>query len=185
VRNCDGYHVRTAPFGRVIGGVVTGPIASEPLLSPPVGVTPGDCAGVRPHSERGGYVLLGMLPNGALFAHGRRLFRLPFDAQGQFGEAAEEVPSQAKLPPLQSPGALDQSARYFALAVSEGVALIDRVQNSARLVRTPASCAGGQVSDAVLSPSAHKLAMLCGGRVYVAEPAAASGTGDRPISETP
>lgn len=180
VRSCDGYHVRSAPFGRVIGGVVTGPPASEPLLSPSIGVAPGACAGVRPHSDRGGYVLLGMLPNGALFARGRRLFRLPFDASGQFNQAAEEMPNQTALPPLLSPGALDQSARYFALAVSEGVALIDRVQNSARLVRTPASCATGQVSDAVLSPSAHKLAMLCGGRVYVAEPAAPSGAADRP-----
>ena len=67
-------------------------------------------------------MLLGMLPNGALFAHGRRLFRLPFDAQGQFGEAAEEVPSQAKLPSLQSPGALDQSARARAQAMNAGAA---------------------------------------------------------------
>jgi hypothetical protein len=80
-------------------------------------------------------------------------------------------------PSLPAPGALDRSTRYFSIATSEGVAIVDRENpNNARLVRTPASCIGGRVSDPALSPSARKLAMLCAGRVYVAEPAAPSGS---------
>jgi hypothetical protein len=126
-----------------------------------------------------------MNAQGAVFARGKHVWLLPLDAQGNASAPAREVGKAETLPPLQTPSALDHSARYVALATSEGVALIDRAQDSARLIRSPASCAGGTVSDAVISPSARKLAMLCAGRVYVAEPAADSGATSRPNSEHP
>jgi hypothetical protein len=185
VRSCGGFHVRSVPAAQVIGGIVTGTPTAEPLLWPAPSSAEASGCSMRPHSDRDGFVLLGMTPSYALFARGRQLIALPFDALGQVTDPPRQIPGSEALPPLSTPGPLDQSGRYLALATSEGVALIDRAQNSARLVRTPASCAGSTVSDAALSPSGRKLAMLCGGRVYVAEPAAVSGAGDRPILEHP
>ncbi|MET0385199.1 MAG: hypothetical protein ABW321_04530 [Polyangiales bacterium] len=182
LHGCDGYRVRIVPAGSVIGGIVTGAAQSEPILQPEAAspeaasCTPGS----RPHSDHGGFVLLGVNAAGAVFARGKHLWLLPLDARGEATFPAREVGPNAGLPPLNTPGALSSGARHLALATSEGVALIDRAQDSARLIRAPASCAGGQVSDAVVSPSGKKLAMLCAGRVYVAEPAAESGMVDRP-----
>ena len=185
VRSCGGFHVRSVPAAQVIGGIVTGTPTAEPLLWPAPSSAEANGCSMRPHSDRGGFVLLGMTSSYALFARGKQLIALPFDALGQVSDPPREIPGSESLPPLSTPGPLDQSGRYLALATSEGVALIDRAQASARLVRTPASCAGSTVSDAALSPSGRKLAMLCGGRVYVAEPAAVSGGGDRPTLEHP
>lgn len=187
VRGCAGLQVRIVPYGRVIGGIVTGAPSSEPLLSPEPAAP--DFAACRDpkhvRSERAGFTLLGLNAQGAVFARGKHLWLLPLDAQGGGIAPARELGKTEALSPLLTPSALDKSARYVALATSEGVALIDRAQDSARLIRSPASCAGGTVSDAVISPSARKLAMLCAGHVYVAEPAADSGLPTRPNSETP
>jgi hypothetical protein len=187
VRGCAGLQVRIVPFGRVIGGIVTGAASSEPLLSPEPAAPdfPACQDSKRARSERAGFQLLGMNAQGAVFARGKHLWLLPLDAGGNATAPAHEVGKAEALPPLQTPSALDQSARHVALATSEGVALIDRAQDSARLIRSPASCAGGTVSDAVISPSAKKIAMLCAGRVYVAEPAAESSATPRPNSEHP
>jgi hypothetical protein len=160
---------------------------SEPLLQPEAGPEANGCINnsARMRSERGGFELLGLNAQGALFAHGKHLWLLPLNAEGGAAGPAREIKPGEAVPPLLTPGALDPSARYMALATSEGVALIDRTRDSARLIRTPASCAGGTVSDAVVSPSATKVAMLCAGRLYVAEPAAASGATPRPTSEHP
>jgi hypothetical protein len=186
LRGCDGLHVRIVPANQVVGGVVTGAALSEPLLSPEAGPEAAGCNNnSRMRSERGGFELLGLNAQGALFALGKHLWLLPLDAQGNAAGQARELKPGERVAPLLSPGALDPSARFMALATSEGVALIDRVRDSARLIRTPASCAGGTVTDAVLSPSATKVAMLCAGRLYVAEPAAPGGAAPRPISEHP
>jgi hypothetical protein len=186
-RSCDGYHARIAPANRVIGGLLTGPSLAEPILLPDSsGDDPALCvvSSLR-KSDRGGFVLLGLNASGALFAHGASLRILPLDASGQATGPSRVPTSSEPLPPLSAAGALDQTSRHFALATSEGVAIVDRVAQTARLVRTPASCAGGQVSDAVLSPSGQKLAMLCGGHVYVADSAADGGGVERPLSEHP
>jgi hypothetical protein len=173
VRGCDGLHVRIVPAAQVVSGVVTGAAISEPLLQPdggPEGV--GFTNTGRLRSDRGGFELLGLSLQGALFAHGKHLWLLPLKPDGAAAAPAREIKPGEGISPLLTPGALDPSARYMALATSEGVALIDRAKDSARLIRTPPSCAGGTVSDAVLSPSATKVAMLCAGRIYVAEPTA-------------
>lgn len=186
VRGCDGLHVRVAQASGVVGGVVTGAPVSEPLLLPEAGPEAANCtSNGRKRSERGGFELLGMNSEGALLAHGKHLWLLPLDARGNASAQARELKPTDRVAPLLTPGALDPSARFMALATTEGVALIDRAQDSARLIRTPASCAGGPVSDAVLSPSATKVAMLCSGRVYFAEPTVPIGTSARPTSEHP
>jgi hypothetical protein len=185
VRGCDGYHVRLVPPGQVIAGVVAGPSASEPLLQPLAAdaeATPCS-APVHPKSESGGFVLLGLNAHGALFARGTNLFELPLDPNG--GQSGvRSVPASEKLPPLFAPGPIDLSGRYFALATSEGVAVVDRSAGTAKLVRRPASCAAGPVSDVALAPSGRRLAMLCGAHLYVAVPAAVSDSEPRPFSET-
>jgi len=187
LRGCAGLHVRIVNAAQVVSGIVTGAPVSEPLLQPEAGPEANGCINnsARMRSERGGFELLGLNAQGALFAHGKHLWLLPLNAEGGAAGPAREIKPGETVAPLLTPGALDPSARYMALATSEGVALIDRTRDSARLIRTPASCAGGTVSDAVVSPSATKVAMLCAGRIYVAEPAAASGAVPRPTSEHP
>jgi hypothetical protein len=187
LRGCDGLHLRIVPAQTVVGGVVTGAPVAEPLLQPEAGPEAAGCTNnsARMRSERAGFELLGVNAQGVLFAHGKHLWQLPLQNDGNASGPAREIKPGETVAPLSSPGALDPSARYMALATSEGVALIDRTRDSARLIRTPASCAGGLVSDAVLSPSATKVAMLCAGRIYVAEPAAPSGAVHRPTSEHP
>lgn len=187
LRGCDGLHVRVVLASQVVSGIVTGGPVSEPLLQPEAGPEAIGCVNnsARMRSERGGFELLGLNAQGALFAHGKHLWLLPLNAEGGAAGPARELKPGEAVAPLLTPGALDPSARYLALATSEGVALIDRARDSARLIRTPASCAGGTVSDAVVSPSATKVAMLCAGRIYVAEPAAESGAAVRPTSEHP
>ena len=187
VRGCAGLHVRAVPSGRVISGVVTGAPTSEPLLvaEPSAPDFPACQDPKRARSERAGFSLIGLNAQGAVLARGKHVWLLPLDANGQAAAPAHELDRSETLSPLLTPSALDRSARYLALATSEGVALIDRAQDSARLIRSPLSCAGGTVSDAVISPSARKVAMLCAGRLYVAEPAAESGGPPRPTPETP
>jgi hypothetical protein len=122
-----------------------------------------------------------MNAQGALFARGATLYELPLEG---LATGARSVSGSERLSPLTSPGPLDRDARHFALATSEGVAVIDRSAGTAKLVRRPPSCAAGPVSDVAIAPSSGRLAMLCGGHLYVAEPAADSGSEPRPASET-
>jgi hypothetical protein len=173
LRGCDGLRVRIVPASQVVGGIVTGAPVSEPLLQPEGGPEVIGCTNnsARMRSERGGFELLGMGAQGALFAHGKHLWLLPLAADGTAPSPAREIKPGESASALLSPGALTPNYNFMALATSEGVAVIDRTRDSARLIRTPASCAGGVMSDAVVSPDAKKVAMLCSGRIYVAEPA--------------
>jgi len=193
VRACDGYRVRIAKAGSVIGRIVTSPNGSDLLLAPLENGDEHCVPGSRAQSDPGGFTLLGLNQAGAVFARGTHLWLLPLDANvthlagNAATTSARELSARATLAPLNSPGALDASGRYLALATSEGVAVVDRAQDNARLVRSPASCQGNPISDAVLSPSGQKLAMLCAGHIYIAEPAPAAESGgpSRPLSETP
>jgi hypothetical protein len=183
-RTCDGYHLRIVPASQVIGGIVTGAPISEPLLQA-APLDPAACSPANlPKADRGGFSLLGLFPGGALFARGMTLLSLALDEHGRANAAngqAHILSPGERVPNLQSPGALDSSTRYFAVSTSEGIALVDRTAPAtSKLVRTPASCNAGPVSDPALSPSGRKIAMLCGGHVYVAEPAAEGGSQDRP-----
>jgi hypothetical protein len=183
-RACDGYHLRIVPASQLIGGIVTGAAISEPLLQA-APLDPAACSPTNlPKADRGGFSLLGLFPGGALFARGTTLLSLALDEHGRATGANGQghiLPPGERAPNLQAPGALDSSTRYFAVSTSEGIALVDRTAPAtSKLVRTPASCNAGPVSDPALSPSGRKIAMLCGGHVYVAEPAADGGFQDRP-----
>jgi hypothetical protein len=186
-RSCSGYQLRIVPASQLIGGIVTGASVSEPLLErADTEFEPGSCSDHNfSKSDRGGYTLLGLHEGGALFARGASLIALPLDATGRAAEPRALGPND-RAPVLDAPGALDASGRFFANASSEGVVVVDRsTPSNSKLVRKPASCATGPVSDAALSPSGRKLAMLCGGHVYVAAPAADGGSEPRPTSESP
>ena len=185
VRTCDGYHLRVVPASQVIGGVVTGASTSEPLLlAAASGLEPSQCAANAKKSDRGGFVLLAMLPGGALLARSTTLTFVALDDQGRASALPRTVAANESITAPAAPGALDASARHYALTTSEGMLLVDRTNPQAsKLVRPPPSCVGSQVSDAALSPSGRKLAMLCAGHIYLAEPAADSG--GIPIPEHP
>ncbi|HEY2732369.1 MAG TPA: hypothetical protein VGI70_00210, partial [Polyangiales bacterium] len=176
VRTCDGYHLRIAPASQVIGGIVTGAITSEPLLQAEA-ADPIRCSTSSfSKTDQGGFSLLGLFAGGALFSRGAVLQMVPLDPQGRAsGEPHALAPSDS-VPSLTVAGAIDASAHFIAATTSEGIALIDRAAPATtKLIRPPASCNGGPVSDPALSASGRKIAMLCGGHVYVAEPAADSG----------
>jgi hypothetical protein len=188
LRACDGYHLRIVPIGQVIGGIVTGASTSEPLLEAvPAGPDTGLCnpsAGKK--SNLDGFVLLGMLPGAALFARAGTLSLVPLDDQGRTSSPPRVLAANETIPAATAPGALDASSRYFALTTHEGIIVVDRANPAhSKLVRPPPSCIGGPVSDAALSPSGRKIAMLCAGHLYIAEPAAESGSVDRPTTEYP
>jgi hypothetical protein len=180
-RTCDGYHLHIVPAAQVIGGIVTGASISEPLLQA-AATDPGTCSPTGlPKTDHGGYSLLGLFPGGALFARGTTLQTVSIDEHGRSNGQGHILSPGEQAPKVQAPGALDASTRYFAVTTTEGIALVDRTAPAtSKLVRTPASCNAGPVSDPALSPSGHKIAMLCGGHVYVAEPAADGGLQDRP-----
>jgi hypothetical protein len=188
VRTCDGYHLQVVPSAQVIGGVVAGASTSEPLLQTVgSGIDPSLCTpSALKKSDRGGYTLLAMLPSGALFARGSTLSLVPLDPQGRATTGPRVLTATEPIPAAIAPGALDGSARHFAVTTTEGVAVVDRsTPTTSKLVRPPPSCIGSQVSDAALSPSGRRIAMLCAGHVYLAEPAADGGMLDRPTTEHP
>jgi hypothetical protein len=188
VRACDGYHLQVVPAAQVIGGVVAGASTSEPLLQAVgSGIDPSLCAATAfKKSDRGGFILLAMLPGGAVFARGSALSLVPLDPQGHATTGPRVLAATEPVPAAIAPGALDGSARHFAVATTEGVAVVDRLTPAtSKLVRPPPSCIGSQVSDAALSPSGRRIAMLCAGHVYLAEPVADGGTLDRPTTEHP
>jgi hypothetical protein len=162
----------------VIGGVVAGPPLSEPMLQrEESGLEPGSCSATSfRKGDRGDFTLLGVHAAGALFARGAGLLDVPLDAAGQPAGDPRWLGPGERAPALGAPGALDQSGRYFASASSEGVVVVDRAAPAnAKLIRKPLSCSTGPVSDAALSPSGQRVAMLCGGHVYTARPAADGG----------
>jgi hypothetical protein len=127
-----------------------------------------------------------MLPGAALFARGAALTVVPLDEQGRATTGPRAIAPTETIPTPLAPGPLDASTRYFALTTNEGVTVVDRASPAhSKLVRPPPSCNGGQVSDAALSPSGRRIAMLCAGHLYLAEPAADSGSVDRPTAEHP
>jgi hypothetical protein len=176
VRACDGYHLRIAPASQVIGGIVTGAITSEPLLQAEA-ADPSRCTSSSfKKTDQGGFNLLGLFAGGALFARGASLQMVPLDPQGRASGEPHALASSDRVPALQAAGAIDANAQLIAATTNEGIALIDRAAPAmTKLIRSPASCNAGPVSDPALSASGRKIAMLCGGHVYVAEPAADSG----------
>jgi hypothetical protein len=172
VRDCAGRYVRLVPASAVVSGFVAGNRGVDVELARERPVAEGCTGGVR-RPDRSGWVALGWTQGALLLAQGATLQLVPIDEGGQATGPARVLAPTEPAPPLVVPGALSQNGLRYALATSEGVAIIQRgPKPSTTLIRSPASCTG-RVSDVAISPSGQRVAMSCSGRVYWAHETAA------------
>ncbi len=185
-RKCDGHHLQVVPAAQIVAGVVAGASVAEPRIEPEVARDFVRCAsGAAKEQSEPGWSVLGMSAQGAVVAHAASVYLVPISAGEAANVASRELPSSENAPALLSPAALSGDGRRYALATSEGVAVIDRWPTPiVTLVRTPASCPDA-ISDVALSPSGRHLAMVCGGHVYVAESGSQAPSGEPVTPATP
>lgn len=173
---CEGTRLHVVAATQVIGALAVGAAAGPDDVWLSRAQPDVRCKGTQTSPAQ--THVLGFTASGVLAVHGAALWLVP--AAGQ-GEARELTPSDTAAA-LVSPGAVSADGTRYALATSEGVALVQRgIAPKVTLVRTPTSCAS-TVSDVALSPSGDRIAMLCDGHVYFAERA---GAAPLPSTATP
>jgi hypothetical protein len=171
--DCDGRYLRVVPAGAIVSGYVAATSGKDVSLGEGHENLPGCSARAR-RSDTSGSVVLGLSAEGAIVVQGMTVRVVPLDAQGGGAGPVRTLSGRDPVPALLAPGALSSDGRRHAVVTSEGVALVERgVSPSTTLVRSPASCTG-RISDVALSPSGQRIAMLCNGTVYWAEPTAAT-----------
>jgi len=171
-RTCDGFALGIVPSARIVSGVVASRPVSEPILerrAPPASVR---CPGALPRSvaeDSGGWRVLGWAPQGVVAARGAEARVVPLTVDGR--AAGEGAPIEAgSLAPAPLPsGAATPDGSAYAMATQYGV-LVHRLGATPRdSWARPAEWgqATGDVTDVAISPSATKVAVVRGGRVYV------------------
>lgn len=169
--DCDSRYLRVVPAGAIVSGYVAAASGKDVSLGKDQANRPGCSARTR-RSDSSGTVVLGLSTEGAVVVQGMTARVIPLDAQGGSAGPPRTLSDREPVPALFAPGALSSDGLRHAVATSEGVALVERgVTPSTTLVRSPASCTG-RISDVALSPSGQRIAMLCSGTVYWAEPTA-------------
>jgi hypothetical protein len=164
-QDCEGMRLRVVPSTQIVGGLVTaaptGPddvLVQRPQVPDPT-CKPGASA------QATGFHVLGHTSSGWLVARGAQLTLVPPAGRG---DARAVLPTET-LPKLTAAGALSEDGTRYVLATREGVAVVQRGETpKVTLIRTPASCTGAP-TDAALSPSGDRVAMICGGHVYYAD----------------
>jgi hypothetical protein len=172
---CDGDHLVITPAEQIVAGVVAGRSTQEPLIAAASDETGGTCttAAAKPLSRRSR--VLGLSAQGAVVASGSVLYLVPLTDAGAADGEPRVLADSEPAPQLLAAGALSADGHRYALAVSEGVALVVRGGSpAATLIRPPASC-GGPISDIALSPLGDRVAMICAGHVYIAQQPSAAG----------
>ncbi len=185
VRTCDGRRLRVVPsaqmldgFGAALPPLTAASAATGPRIETAI-VSADSCNESRVvRSDRSGITVLGASAQGIVVARAETLLLAPLGSPD--AEPHELAPAEPS-PQLLTPGAVSADGTRYALATSQGVVLVARgLISSARLVRTPPSCTATP-SDAALSPSGLRVAMICGDQVYVAaRPSAAPATAPAP-----
>jgi hypothetical protein len=181
VRTCEGRRLRLQaiaegaldPMARALSGAATPTLGGFVELAPnPV----AQCTTPAGATDRAGLSVLGNTAQGVLIARGDKLLLADVapPSAAAAPTAARELAPNEPAPALLAPSALSADGLTHVVVSSEGVVVITRGASvGARLVRTPPSCTQAP-SDAAISPSGARVAMLCGGQVYIAEPATAA-----------
>ena len=162
---CDGLRLHVIEAAQVLGAltVTSGASPSDVWVQRRAAVD-DHCRGSRPQRHPNLQVI-GYTAAGWLVADGVTLTLVPPAGQG---DARVVVPTEV-APTVLAPGALTADGMRYVIATSDGVALVERGANPVvTLIRTPASCTATP-SEAVISPSGARVAMLCGEQVYYAE----------------
>ncbi|HKU42540.1 MAG TPA: hypothetical protein VJR89_30490 [Polyangiales bacterium] len=170
VRDCAGQYLRLVPSTAIVSGYVASGRGQDVALVAERAGTEG-CADRTRRTDHSGWTVLGLTQQGALLAKGAELQLIPIDAEGKSAGPARVLAPGEAVSPLAAAGALTPNGLRYALATTEGVAVIDRgAQPGSSLIRTPASCTA-RIADVAISPSGQRFAMTCAGRVYWAHAA--------------
>lgn len=162
-RTCDGYVLRVTADGL--------PLASPLLVeaAPPRGATcPLEGARAR---DDGGWHILGWAPQGVLAAHGSELRVVPLDVSARpAGPATTLDPGTPPPAPLPA-GTIDVEGRFHVELRGPAVLVHPIRADAEPELRWPQGWAErqGEVTDAAVSPSGRRVAVLRGNRVYLFE----------------
>jgi hypothetical protein len=174
-RSCEGPKLSIVRVAQVLEGVVAGPPVSEPLITA-AAVAPGmPCppSGPQPRDEPGGFRPLAWTAQGVLLARGAQLWLLALDQSAHAAAPAQLLAAGAALPALGYSGEVSSDGRLHALITPLGIALLERASGRARLIALPEGSSAAP-SELALSPSGKAIAIVRGGKLYVATASALS-----------
>jgi hypothetical protein len=172
-RRCEGYVLRILSASGIVGGSALGPTHSTALLAPRDPPAGAPCPDLTPalRADDGGFQILGWAPQGVVAARGATLRVVPLDLSGQAAGDPEELAPRTPPPAPLAAGASSSDGRFFVEVRGLGI-LVHRVLPDAETTLLwPEGWASrdGEVSDAAVSPSGRRVAVLRGGRVLLLE----------------
>ncbi len=172
-RRCEGHVLRVVPAASIIAGQILGATHSTPLVAAREAPLGAPCPDLTPALRRddGGYRVLGWAPQGVVVARGAELSIVPLDLSAQ-PAGSPEVLAPGTLPPAPRPsGAATPDGRFFVEIRGVGVVLHRVAPSPASTLLWPEGWAAreGDVTDAAVSPSGRRVAVLRGGRLLVIE----------------
>lgn len=165
-RTCTGYVLRierrTSP---ALSYVPAPPVALAPVL--PLAAAPG-CTSL-PEAERkdtGGFRVLGWAPQGVVAARGEGRYVVPLDLEGRPSGEPRALPGDAPAPAPLPPGPALPDGSMHVEATRFGV-LLYRAQGVILVRPEGYEAAVGTPSDAAVSPSGKRIAVVSGGKVFL------------------
>lgn len=174
-RRCAGFVLRVVPAGSVVSGRALGPTHATPLLEPrepPAGACEGEGAELSAAQRRddGGWEILGWAPQGVVAARGAELRVAPLTVGADPAGTPETLSAGTPPPAPLPPGAITADGRYRVELRGLGV-LLHRTGGGAPTLLWPEGWAEreGAPSDAAVSPSGRRVAVIRGGRVLLLE----------------
>ena len=172
-RRCEGYVLRIVAASGIVGGSAFGPTHSTALLAPRDPPAGAPCPDLTPalRADDGGWEILGWAPQGMVAAHGATLRVVPLDVSGQPAGDPEELAPRTPPPAPLPPGAASSDGRYHVEVRGLGVIVHRVLPSPETTLLWPEGWASreGEVSDAAVSPSGRRVAVLRGGRVLLLE----------------
>lgn len=168
VRTCEGYALAIVPAAMVVGGVVSEPPTSRPLIAP--GEPFEGCPDAEPRSDDGGYRVLGWAPQGAVAARRDEVRLIPLTVTGDSAEPARDLGDAPAPAPLPG-GASTPDGSAFVLPTRYGVVLRHLTPPRRSVLVRPRGWGEirGEVTDAAIAPTQDRIAILVGEAVYLIE----------------
>jgi hypothetical protein len=170
-RGCEGYKLRIvdAALARV-ARPESEKIVSEPLIEArpvPAGAGCSERPAI-PSADDGGFRVLGWGAKGIVLAKAGRLWLLTVDTEAQaLSEPVALAPNRPPPGPLWA-GALAPGGRAYALLTAVGIVVKELASPPTSYLLRPPQWDYARTTDAAVSPSGKKVALLSGGRVTIA-----------------